>query len=111
MPAKLVNLKAPPQEKTEAKPCNVGERDKWRYGFRLSFDEQLLKAIPSLKSAKVGDRCKIVAEGCVVGVRSEEKPNGEEKHTVDVQLEGIGLENKEDYDEAFDEATGKKKDY
>jgi len=85
-------------------PVDESGHDKWPYGLRLSFTPEISDRFPVLKSLGADEAVAIVAEGKVSEIRVNDIP-GNTSRTVEIQITGINLVSKEDYDAAFDDAT------
>lgn len=98
----LVDMKLPKRSKAEMEKegliCTsspgMPEQDKWPYGLQLRFEKEQIDKIPSLVDYKVGDKVLITAEARVTEVRMVEKQGGEDRHSVELQIEKISCESK-----------------
>jgi ribosomal protein L21E len=94
----LVDMKLPKKTEKELKEtcCGISteNQDRWPYGLQLRFEKDQVDKLPSLKTYKVGDKVVISAEGTVTSIRTSERQNGKEDHSVEVQIEKIACEPK-----------------
>jgi len=92
--ANLVDMKLSKEEaKTEA-PCSPSKENgpRWPYGLRLTFDKEQIAKLPALSGLKVGGTVKIEGTGTVTSVRISERQKEKPDHTVEIQIENIGIE-------------------
>jgi len=91
----LVDMKLPKKTKEELKkeclPCASNDQEQWPYGLKLSFEKEQVDKIPSLKSLNVGDKVLVQGEGSVVEVRMSERQGGEDRHSVEIQIEKVSV--------------------
>lgn len=107
---KMIDLKLPKRSKDELKTMvqpmeNEGPR--YPYGMRLTFEEDEVEKLPHLEKMKVGEGVSISGVGEVTSIRMNEDKDKKKRFSVEVQLHKVGCASKEDYDEAFKEASEK----
>ncbi len=107
---KMIDLKLSKRNKNELKTMaqpmeNEGPR--YPYGMRLTFEEDEVEKLPHLEKMKVGEKVSISGVGEVTSIRMNENKDKKKQYSVEVQLHKIGCASKEDYDEAFKEASEK----
>jgi aspartyl-tRNA synthetase len=91
---KLIDMKLPKKTKKELEAIpsvKMDERDRWPYGLQLRFEKEQISKMPELERLKVGNVVNISGIGKVVGVRMSERQKGENDHTIEVQIEKIGV--------------------
>ena len=84
-----------PERKEEDKPTTTAPecpQERWPYGLRITFEKDQVDKIPSLSEYRVGDRVLITAEACVTEIRMSERKDGEDDHTVGMQIEKVSCE-------------------
>jgi hypothetical protein len=95
---KLIDMKLPKKTKKELEittsPVEVDGRDRWPYGLQLRFEKEQISKMPELERLKVGNVVNISGIGKVVGVRMSEQQKGENDHTVEIQIEKVGVSSK-----------------
>lgn len=95
----IVDMKLPKKSEKELKAaCEpvCGNESRWPYGLQLTFNKEQIAKLKALVVAKVGDQVSIEAIGTVTAVRSSERQKGSADHTVEVQLERVGVEYKKE---------------
>jgi hypothetical protein len=114
---KLIDMKQPMQKVEEVKCCEPCECDKPRYPYGLegSLEEDGLDKLGiDLTDVSVGEKIIIHAIAEVTEVRQSERQghNGENKmdRCLRWQIQKIGLKFQNNFEDAFDEASGKKDD-
>ena len=94
---KMVDVKLPKKTKEEMKkemsPVEI-ERDRWPYGLRLTFDSEQVDKLPHLKKLKVGQKVNVESIGEVVSIRINDRKDGKEEYSIEVQLQEVGCEAK-----------------
>ena len=70
--------------------------NRWPYGLMLTFNKEQIAKLKALVVAKVGDQVTVNAVGTVTAVRTSERQRGSADHTVEVQLEKVGVEYKKE---------------
>lgn len=92
----LVSMKNKKKSKVELKKLMEGsspeEQEEWPWGLRLRFEKEQIEKLPLLDKLEVGDSVKISAEGMVSTVSNFERQDGEDDHTVEIQLKKVGVE-------------------
>lgn len=95
---KMVDLKLPKKTKKEMTEMTViheeAERDRWPYGMQLHFESEQVNKLPYLKKLKVGQKVIVEGIGEVTSIRMNEKKDGKEDYSVDIQLQEVGCEGK-----------------
>jgi hypothetical protein len=69
-------------------------QERWPYGLRINFEKEQIDKMPALAGLKVGDVVSIDAIGCVTSVRISERQEGKKDHSVEIQIEQVGIEPK-----------------
>lgn len=105
---KLHDLKIP-KKKRNSKPQTVYGEDDYPWQTRLDFSEDVVDKVPSLERLEVGDEVCIYARAKVVRKSETKQDEGEDNYSVVLQMTSLGVANANDYEEAFKEASGKKK--
>ena len=91
----LVDMKLPKKTKEELKTecCStVDDQNRWPYGLQLSFEKEQIDKIPSLVNYKIGERVLVQGEAVITSIRMSEQQDGEEKHSIEMQIEKISCE-------------------
>lgn len=108
---KLTDMKLPKKTKEELKsecaPSSVGDQDCWPYGLQLQFEKDQVDKMPVLTALKVGDRVMVQGEARVTSIRTSERQDGKDNHSVELQIEKIGVAKRDDGEAAFKESTEK----
>ena len=107
---KLIDAKLSKRSKEElTAPTPVKEEGpRYPYGLRLTFDEEIIDKMPHLENMKIGERVSISGIGEVVSIRMNEDKDKKKRYSVEIQIQQVGVASKEDFDEAFKEATEEK---
>ncbi len=109
---KLVDMKIPKKTKAEMKKEHsigyYGEDDRYPYGLKLRFEADQIDKIPALKTVNAGDMVNIAAMGKVTEVRVTDKDKGKNRHSVEIQIQSIGIPDGKNFKDAFKEASTKK---
>ena len=91
---KLVDMKQPKPKKMDDSPT-VGypsdSYDKYPYGLQIRLEKEQIDKIPGLKNMKVGDKVMVHGAGKVTQVRMEERQEGKDSHTVEIQIEKVDV--------------------
>lgn len=108
----LIDLKLPKKSKKEKELAEIPiavEEDRYPWGTRLEFEDQLVEKIKILKSVKAGDMVNIQAKAKVIGLRINDREKSGEKRNVELQIQKIGISNKafeeKEAEEAFKEGA------
>jgi len=104
---KLVDLKLPKQKRDEKAEGIEPSREDYPYGLQLSFQKEQVEKIKSLQDVKTGAMVSIVATGKVTEIRITDRADDKTRHTVEIQIQEIGIADKADFKESFNEATDK----
>jgi len=107
---KMIDLKLPKISKNELKTMAQPIEDegpRYPYGMKLTFEEDEIEKLPHLEKMKVGEKVTINGTGEVTSIRMNEDKDKKKRFSVEVQLHKVGCASKEDYDEAFKEASEK----
>lgn len=108
---KLISLRLTKKEKKDAvEVCSPSNGPDYPYGTHLSFDKEQIDKIPGLDKVKAGDMISGGFEAKVIEVRITDRDKDQQRHNVEIQIQKIGITNKESYSDAFDEAGGKVKE-
>jgi hypothetical protein len=102
----LISVKLSKKDREQDVALDAPMYEQYPYGMRLSFNPDISDRFPVLKSLGADEAVAIVAEGKVSEIRVNDIP-GNSSRTVEIQITGIQLVSKEDYDAAFDDATNK----
>ena len=111
---KLIDMKLPKKTKKEIeegmKPAPLEEeRDRYPWGLRLNFDKKEVDKLKILQRIDAGAKVKIQAEAKVIEVRTTDSDKGRSRHNVEIQIQKIGITNKEfetkEAEAAFDEGA------
>ena len=106
---KLISLRLTKTEKKETvEACSPSNSPDYPYGTRLSFETEQIEKIPALSKVQAGDMISGGYEAKVTEVRITDRDKDKKRHTVEIQIQKIGIVNKESYEDAFNEAGGKK---
>lgn len=91
--AKLVDMKMTKAERKEnaPKPCSVDEGPVYPWGLRLDLNNDTLKKLGMKDLPKVGTYMTVTARACVIGVRSSERENHEDR-SIELQIEKLAVE-------------------
>jgi hypothetical protein len=91
--AKLIDMKITKAERkaNEPKPCSDGDGPIYPWGLRLDLNNDTLKKLGMKDLPKVGADMIVTARACVVGVRSSERENHEDR-SVELQIEKLSVE-------------------
>lgn len=108
---KLINLRLTKKQKKDTMevPAKVGEGPEYPYGTRLNFETEQIEKIPALAKVESGDMVSGTFEGKIIDVRTTDREKEQKRRTVEIQIQSIGIVNKESFNDAFEEA-GKKKE-
>lgn len=95
---KLTDVKLPKKTKSELKDeCpSIGyeERDRWPYGLQIRFEKEQITKMPEVAKLKVGDTVSVSGTGKVISVRMSERRGGQDDHSVEIQIEQVGVSSK-----------------
>lgn len=106
---KLISLRLTKSEKKETvEACSPSKGPDYPWGTRLNFETEQIEKIPGLSKVEAGDMVSGNFEAKVIEVRVTDRDKGQKRHNVEIQIQKIGIVNKESYGDAFDEAGGKK---
>ena len=98
-----------PKNKTGKEFPEIGmEYEKYPYGLRLRLEKEQIDKLPVLQKIEAGAEVNISAKGKVMEVRVTDKAGGDNRHFVEIQIQSIGIPDKEDFGNAFKEAMNKK---
>ena len=92
--SKLVDVKLSKKSKKEmdrAAVTSYSDGNRWPYGLRLRFENEEFNKLPVLKTLTTGDVVNIVGLGSVVAVSIQERSDGKDDHTVEIQIEKINI--------------------
>ena len=110
MAIKLVSMKLPKKTKKQLKdecvPCDVGDRERYPYGLRLSLNEKEQIEKLGLQNLEAGAMVDIQAVGKVVEVSvTNTDTKKKDYRRLEIQIHKIGIADKSSYDQSFEEAT------
>ena len=95
---KLTDMKLPKKTKAEAKtdcqPIGYEDREQWPYGLQIRFEKEQIAKMPEVVGLKVGDIMNISGIGKVISVRMSERRGSQDDHSVEIQIEQIGVSSK-----------------
>lgn len=91
---KLIDMKMTKKEREENSPkvCGPGDSDgpTYPWGLKLDLNNDAIKKLDITELPKVGTYMTVTARACVVGVRSSERENHEDR-SIELQIEELGL--------------------
>ena len=107
---RLIDTKLPKQSMEELKKDMPGKEEgpRYPYGLKITFDEEIINKMPHLENMKIGERVSISGIGEVVSIRMNEDKDKKKRYSIEIQIQQVGVASKEDFDEAFKEATEEK---
>lgn len=92
---KLIDVKLPKKTtaelKSDCQPIGYEDREQWPYGLQIRFEKEQIAKMPEVAKMKVGDTVSVSGIGKVTSVRMSERHGGEDDHSVEVQLEKVGV--------------------
>lgn len=95
---KLIDVKLPKKTKaelkTECQPIGYGDEDRWPYGLQIRFEKEQIAKMPEVAELKVGDTVNVSGIGKVTSVRISERRGGKDDHSVEIQIEQVGVSSK-----------------
>lgn len=91
------------EEKKSHTLDHPGDGPKFPWGTKLRIEDGMVDKFPELKSAAVGNECRLVCKATVVSTRMEQETGGKERRCVELQIEAMGITLESDYDTGFNE--------
>lgn len=90
---KLVSMKLPPREKSDAEVMypSAGSSPEYPWGLCLTLEEDQLKALGITKMPEVGSTIPIVARATVSSVSEYESQENGERRSLSLQITDLGL--------------------
>lgn len=90
---KMTSMKMEPKkgDKAEAACCSMEQEEKYPWGLRLNLGDEELKKLGIKELPKVGQSLTLTATVKVVGVRSNESQEGENRN-VELQITDCALD-------------------
>ena len=106
---KMTDLKLP-KEKTKgpetlAAPGKPENQDRWPYGMRLRFESEQCDKMLGLKKMTVGEKVHIEGDGEIISVSSNQNQGGKERYSVEVQVQKVGVDSKDSFDQSYKESA------
>jgi len=89
----LVDLRLPKKTKKElqAETISPAKQDRYPWGFRFSFDTELMNKFPQLKNAKIGEKVGIQGVGEVMEIRKVDRQGEKNQFSVEVQIQKVSI--------------------
>ncbi|RLC24899.1 MAG: hypothetical protein DRH93_03325 [Deltaproteobacteria bacterium] len=89
---KLYDMKRPKKKRQNTMAAEVPyEGDKYPYGLTIRLERDQINKLPGAEKLKTGDIVTLMSDAKVISTRIEERERGENAHTVELQLQKIGL--------------------
>lgn len=92
---KLVDMKLPKKSKKELKEATkpIGmEREAYPYGLQLRFEKNEVEKIAAFKTIAAGAKVALSCIGKVIEVRTTDAEKGRDRHSVEIQIQKVGIE-------------------
>ena len=81
------------------------DREEYPWGLRLRFEKEQTDKIPVFKTIAAGSKVKVQCIGKVVEVRTTDAEKGRDRHSVEIQIQKVGIEDQsKTKEEIFNEA-------
>ncbi|RLC21485.1 MAG: hypothetical protein DRH93_11645 [Deltaproteobacteria bacterium] len=94
---KLFDMKRPKRKRNNAigveAPSDY-EPEKYPYGLRLRLERCQIKQLPGSDKLETGDKIFLTGEGKVISTRIEDRARGGKDHTVEIQIQKLGIDPK-----------------
>ena len=95
---KITDVKLPKkttaEAKTDCQPVGYEDREQWPYGLQIRFEKEQIAKMPEVAKLKVGDTVSVSGIGKVISVRMSERRGGKDDHSVEIQIEQVGVSSK-----------------
>ena len=100
---KLIDVKRPKRKHDKAMEVPEAEGERYPWGLRLTFEKEEIAKIKGLKGIAVGAKVNVQGIGKVTSVRITTTDNENERtqHTVEIQIQRVGVANTGDADAAW----------
>ena len=106
----LIDMKMPKRKSDlEAVKTDPENREEYPYGLQLRFEKEQIEKINSLKKIEAGAKVSITAVGNVTEVRVTNSLTNKKRHSVEIQINAINIDDKKSGRTAFREALEKEK--
>lgn len=99
---KLFSVKRPKKKSGKAMevPSDI-ERERYPWGLRLTFEKEDIAKVKVLQNIAVGAKVNVQATGKVVSVRTSDNEDERKRHTVEIQIQKVGVAARADSEAAW----------
>lgn len=107
---KLVDMKLPKKTKEELKKENMpycGDGEKYPYGLRVAFCDEVIQKLPGLFDHEVGDTMMLSVKATVISKRQTENQGGKSNKQIEIQITAMGADTGKADEKAFDAGAQK----